>query len=81
MHDLKSDSGRGTKQLVSVNICAVEGNSAGILVTGSKMNAYYFWRDKTAILGAIEAQLPFSEGKHQLLNLWNKLLFPRVSII
>ena len=29
------------------------------------MNAYYFWRDKTAILGAIKAKLPFSGGKYQ----------------
>ena len=40
------------------------------------MNAYYFRRDKTAVLGAIKAQLPFSEGKYQLLNSWNKILFP-----
>ena len=39
------------------------------------MNAYYFQRDKSAILGAIKAQLPFSEGKYQLLNSWNKILF------
>ena len=32
------------------------------------MNAYYFLRDKTAIWGAKKAQLPFSEGKYQLLN-------------
>ena len=32
------------------------------------MNAYYFWEDETAVLGAIKAQLPFSEGKYQLLN-------------
>ena len=68
---------RGTKRLVSVNICSVEGNSAdifvskvspGILVVKEKMNAYYFREDKTAVLGAIKAQLPFSEGKYQLLN-------------
>ena len=40
------------------------------------MNAYYFRRDKTAVLGATKAQLPFSEGKYQLLNSWNKFLFP-----
>ena len=40
------------------------------------MNAYYFRRDKTAVLAAIKAQLPFSEGKYQLLNSWNKILFP-----
>ena len=32
------------------------------------MNAYYFREDETAALGAIKAQLPFSEGKYQLLN-------------
>ena len=31
------------------------------------MNAYYFQRDKTAVLGTIKAQLPFSEGRYQLL--------------
>ena len=31
------------------------------------MNAYYFREDKTGVLGAIKAQLPFSEGKYQLL--------------
>ena len=30
----------------------------------------------TTILGEIKAQLPFSEGKYQLLNSWNKILFP-----
>ena len=49
---------RGTKRLVSVNICLVEGNSAGIFVSKvytwnfrneNKMNAYYFRRDKTAV--------------------------------
>ena len=39
------------------------------------MNAYYFRRDKTAVLGAIKAQLPFSKGKYQLLNSWNIPLF------
>ena len=33
-----------------------------------KMNAYYFREDETAVLSAIKAQLPFSEGKYQLLN-------------
>ena len=42
------------------------------------MNAYYFRRDKTAILGAMKAQLPFSEGKYQLLNSWNKIPFPTI---
>ena len=32
------------------------------------MNACYFREDKTAVLGAIKGQLPFSEGKYQLLN-------------
>ena len=32
------------------------------------MNAYYFRREKTAVLGAKKAQLPFSEGKYQLEN-------------
>ena len=31
------------------------------------MNAYYFRRDKTAVLGAVKAQLEFSGGKCQLL--------------
>ena len=32
------------------------------------MNAYYFREGETAVLGVIKAQLPFSEGKYQLLN-------------
>ena len=40
------------------------------------MNAYYFRRDKTAILGTIKAQLPFSEDKYQLLNSKNEIPFP-----
>ena len=32
----------------------------------------------TAILGAIKAQLPFSEGKYQLLNSWNTIPFPTI---
>ena len=68
---------RGTKRLVSVNICSAECNSAGIFdskvspgifVVKGKMNAYYFREGETAVLGAIKAQLPFSEGKYQLLN-------------
>ena len=64
---------RGTKRLVSENICSEEGHSAaifvtkvspGIFVVKVKMNAYYFRRDKTAIVGAIKAQLPFSESKY-----------------
>ena len=42
------------------------------------MNTYYFRRDKTAVLGAIKAQPPFSEGKYQLLNSWNKIPFPTI---
>ena len=68
---------RGTKRLVSVNICSAEGNSAaifvskvspGIFVAKAKMNAYYFRQGETAVLGAIKGLLPFSEGKYQLLN-------------
>ena len=33
------------------------------------MNAYNFRRDETAVLGAIKAQLPFSEGNYKLLIL------------
>ena len=29
-----------------------------------------------AVLGEIKAQLPFLEGKYQLQNSWNKILFP-----
>ena len=39
------------------------------------MNAYYFREDKTAVLGAMKAQLPFSESKYQLLNSLNKFPF------
>ena len=28
------------------------------------IHTYYFLRDKTAVLGEIKAQLPFSEGKY-----------------
>ena len=42
------------------------------------MNAYYFWEDKTAVLGAIKVELPFSEGKYQVLNSWNKIPFPTI---
>ena len=71
---------RGTKRLVSVHICSVECYSAGIFdsnygVTWNfrseekiKMHAYYFRDGENAVLGAIKAQLPFSEGKFQLLN-------------
>ena len=74
------------KRLVSVNICSVEGNSADIFVQSvtwnfrnkGKMNAYYFRREKTAVLGAKKAQLPFSEGKYQLQNSWNTIPFPTI---
>ena len=42
------------------------------------MNAYYFREDKTAVLGAIKAQLPFSEGKYQLLNSGSEIPLPAV---
>ena len=42
------------------------------------MNTYYFRKDETAVLGAIKAQLPFSEGKYQLLHSWNKIPFPTI---
>ena len=42
------------------------------------MNSYYFRKDNTAALGAIKAQLPFSEGKYQLLNSLNKIPFPTI---
>ena len=65
---------RGTKRLVSVNICSAEGNSAGIFV--SKVSPGIFVvkqfsgvrEGETAVLGAIKAQLPFAEGNDQLLN-------------
>ena len=37
-----------------------------------------FGGKKTADLGAIRAQLPFSEGKYQLLNSWNTVPFPTI---
>ena len=42
------------------------------------MNAYCFRSSKTAFLGTIKTQLPFSEGKYQLLNSWNKIPFPTI---
>ena len=42
------------------------------------MNTYYFRGDKTAVWGAIKAQLPVSEGKYQLLISWNKIPFPTI---
>ena len=74
---MRSPDIRSTKRLVSVNTCSVEGNSGGDFPKHSapwnfrnkeKMNAYYFWEDKTTVLGAIKGQLPFSDGKYQLLN-------------
>ena len=37
-----------------------------------------FGGKKTAVLGAIKAQLPFSEGEYQLLNSWNTIPFPTI---
>ena len=37
-----------------------------------------FGGKRTAVLDAIKAQLPFSEGKYQLLNSWNKVPFPTI---
>ena len=37
-----------------------------------------FGGDKTTVLGAIKAQLPFSEGKHRLLISWNEIPFPTI---
>ena len=37
-----------------------------------------FGGKKTARLGAIKAQLSFSESKCQLLNSWNTISFPRI---
>ena len=78
---------RGTKRLVSVNICSVESYSAGIFVSKVspgifvikvKWMPYYFRRDKIVILGTIKVQLPFWEGKYQLLNSWNKIPLPAI---
>ena len=33
---------------------------------------------RTVVLGAIKAQLPYSDGKCQLLNSWNKIPLPTV---
>ena len=68
---------RGTKRLVSVNICSVESNSDAIAVSKvspeifviiRKDECLLFSGDKTAVLGTIKAQLSFSEGKYQLLT-------------
>ena len=45
------------------------------------MNAHHFRRDKTVVLGAIKVQLPFSEGKYQPINSWNKIPFPTDQIM
>ena len=42
------------------------------------MNAYYFRKDKIAVLGAIKAQLPFSGGKYELLFSWYEIPFPTI---
>ena len=42
------------------------------------MNAYYFRKDKIAVLDAIKAQLPFSGGKYQLLFSWYEIPFPTI---
>ena len=52
--------------------------SPGIFVIKVKGNTYYFRKAKAAVLGAMKAQLPFSEGKCQLLNSWNKSPFPTI---
>ena len=43
------------------------------------MNAYYLKEDKSAVLGTIKAQLPFSEVKYRLLNC--EIKFLHLSII
>ena len=37
-----------------------------------------FGGKKAVVLGAKKAQLPFSEGKYQLQNSWNTILFPTI---
>ena len=78
--DHDAEKFRGTKRLVSVN-------SAGIFVSKvppaifaikGKWMPIIFGGKKTAVLGAIKAQLPFSEGKRQLLNSWNTIPFPTI---
>ena len=65
---------RGAKQLVSVNICSVEVNSAGIFVSKVPPGIFVMKKEEFLLfsggqkLGAIKARLPFSEGKYQLLN-------------
>ena len=42
------------------------------------MNACHFRRDKATVLGAIKTQLPFLEGKYQLLNSRSEIPFPTI---
>ena len=42
------------------------------------MNAYYFRKDKIAVLGATKAQLPFSGSKYQLLFSRYEIPFPTI---
>ena len=70
---------RGTKRLVSVNICSEEVIQLTFWLLSvtwnfrnkGKVSASHFREEKTDGFGAIKAQLPFSEGKYQLLNSWN----------
>ena len=87
MYVLETTRNRGTKRLVSVNICSVEGNSAGIFVgkvtagifvIKEKSMPIIFGRIKLPFLGAIKAQLPFSGGKYQLLFSWYEIPFPTI---
>ena len=50
----------------------------GKFLNEGKTNAHYSREDKTFVLDTIKAQLPFSEGKYQLLNSWNKISFPTI---
>ena len=83
---VKASMVRGTKRLVSVNICSVEGNSAGVFVSKISPGIFVIKVKRmpiifgriSAVLGAIKAQLPFSEGKYQLLNSWNTIPFPTI---
>ena len=68
---------KGTKRLVSVQICSVKDNSAGIFVSKVPPGIFVIKKRRMLIIsgriklpfwGAIKAQLPFSEGKYQLLN-------------
>ena len=75
------------RRLVSGNICSVDVNSAGIFISKvlpiifeirEKWMPIIFDEDQTAIFGEIKAELPFSEGKYQLLKSWNKIPFPKI---